>query len=124
MDLTAIHGWLAAYRRAWKTDAREDIAALFSDGVRYFTAPYREPLRGIDEVASYWVGEKESGIPWTFEPRVLARERDLYVVEVLVRYPEGESAGLGAREYRDIWLVTLAEDGRARKFVEYFMLTE
>lgn len=121
---TAIDDWLAAYRRAWKTDAPEDVAALFTEDVRYSTAPYRKPLEGVEEVSSYWLGEKESGIPWTFEPRVLAQERDLYVVEVLVRYPEGEEGGQGAVEYRDIWLVRLAEDGRAREFVEYFMLAE
>ncbi len=90
LETSAIDAWLAGYRHAWQTDDRADVDRLFAGDVRYFTAPYREPLRGVDEVAAYWLGEKESGIPWTFAPEVLAREGDLYVVRAVTTYPEAD----------------------------------
>ena len=124
IDKARIEDWLERYRHAWMTDSHDDITGLFTDDVRYFTAPYRAPLRGIDEVIAYWLGEEEAGIPWTFEPEVLAQEGDLYVVRVVARYPEGTNDAEGAEEFHDLWLVTLTADGRASEFVEYFMLTE
>ena len=124
IDTTQIDEWLAGYRHAWTTNDREDIARLFTDDIRYYTAPYRDPLGGLDEVAAYWLGEKESGIPWTFEYDVLAREGGLYVVRAVTRYPEGTSDADGPEVFRNLWLVTLADDGRASEFVEYFMIEE
>lgn len=121
IDRAPIEDWLERYRRAWSSDAAEDIAGLFTRDVRYFTAPYGEPLRGIDEVRAYWVGERESGIPWTFAHEVLAQEDDLYVVRVVVRYPAGTADAQAPEEFHDLWLVRLAGDGRAGEFVEYFM---
>ena len=124
LDTSAIDAWLAGYRHAWQTDDRADMAGLFADDVRYFTAPYHEPLRGVDEVAAYWLGEKEAGIPWTFSPEVLAREGDLYVVRAVTTYPEGGSHDDDPAQFHNLWLVTLDGDGRAREFVEYFMLVD
>ena len=56
-DATRIQDWLAAYRHAWTTDDRQEVARLFSDGARYFTAPYHEPLTGTDQVVDFWAGE-------------------------------------------------------------------
>lgn len=124
IDRSRIEDWLERYRRAWTTDSAEDIGGLFTADVRYFNAPYRPPLRGVDEVTEYWLGEQESGIPWTFEPEVLAQEGGLYVVRVLARYPKGTKDAEDKEEFHDLWLVTLAADGRASEFVEYFMLAE
>jgi ketosteroid isomerase-like protein len=123
-DTERIEAWLADYSRAWKTDSREDVDRLFTDDVRYFTAPYREPLAGREAVAAYWLGERESGIPWTFEPEVVAQQGDLFVVRAVTRYPEGTSDAEGREVFHNLWLVTLAQDGRASEFVEYFMLAE
>lgn len=124
MDTAAIDAWLAGYRRAWTSDDRGDITGLFTDDVRYFTAPYREPLIGHDAVVSYWRGEDEAVVAWGMDTQVLAREGDLYVVRAVVEYPEGTKDGEGPEEFHDLWLIRLAADGRAREFVEYFMLTE
>ena len=91
IDEPRIRDWLAAYHHAWTTDDPKEIAALFTDDVRYFTAPYREPLEGLGAVSGYWLGEKESDIPWSFEYQVLAQEGDLFVVRAVTTYPEGES---------------------------------
>ena len=48
IDETRIRDWLKAYHHAWTTDDPQEIARLFADDVRYFTAPYRAPLEGTD----------------------------------------------------------------------------
>jgi hypothetical protein len=128
IDTKPIDEWLARYRGAWTTDYAEEIAALFTPNARYFTAPYRAPLEGPEAVTAYWVTQEESGIPWTFDYEVVARQglqqADLYVVRAVTRYPEGTRGASGPEVFHNLWLVTLADDGRASEFVEYFMLAE
>jgi hypothetical protein len=121
IDETRIRDWLAAYHHAWTTDTPGDVALLFTDDVRYFTAPYREPLAGIGAVTEYWVGEGESRVPWSFEYQVLAQEGDLFVVRAVTTYPDGTRDADGAEIFHNLWLITLYGD-RASDFVEYFML--
>ena len=123
IDETRIRDWLAAYHHAWTTDDPEEVGRLFTDDVRYFTAPYREPLDGVAAVAAYWLGEQEAEIPWSFEYQVMAQEGDLFVVRAVTTYPEGTSGAEGPEKFHNLWLVTLEGD-RAREFVEYFMLVE
>ena len=124
MDTTDIDGWLDRYRAAWLSDDPGQIAALFADDVRYYTAPYSDPVVGTEAVTAWWVAQGESRLPWTFEPQVIAREGGLCVVRAVTRYPEGTDGELGSVAFHNLWLVTLAADGRAREFVEYFMLAE
>ena len=95
IDEIRIRDWLAAYRHAWSTDDPEEVAALFSEDVRYFTAPYRTPLEGVQAVTDYWLGEHEGDIPWSFEYQVLAQEGDLFVVRAVTTYPQGTSEAEG-----------------------------
>lgn len=124
IELERIDDWLRRYRRAWESDARADIEDLFAPDVLYFTAPYRPPLAGVGDVVAYWTGERESRLPWTFEHEVLAQEGDLFVVRVVVDYPSGGGRGGGHVVYHDLWLVWLGPDGRATRFVEYFMAAD
>lgn len=123
MDTTSIDRWLAGYLEAWRSDTRPEIEALFSEDCEYFAAPYR-PGMARNELVEYWLSEQESRIPWSCETEVLAREGDLHVVRALVRYPAGEDGASDPVVYHDVWLVTLDEDGRARRFVEHFMAEE
>ena len=124
VDTDAVDRWLSAYLKAWRTDAREDIAALFEPDARYFTAPYREPYCGPEAIADWWIGNGDSAVPWTFEYRVLAGEGPLYVVRGVTTYAEGVENPGAADVYDNVWLVTLAASGRASEFVEYWMLRE
>ena len=124
MDTSAIDDWLRRYRKAWETDDPGAVQDLFTGDARYFTAPYRKPLSGRDAISAYWLGEEESGIRWEFEPDVIAREGDLFVVRAVTTYPDRASDADGPETFHNLWLVTLAPDGRAREFVEYFMPVE
>ena len=120
IDETRIRDWLKAYHHAWTTDDRAEIARLFTADVRYFTAPYSEPLVGIDAVTGYWLGEQESGIPWSFEYQVLAQEGDLFVLRAVTTYPGGTRDAGEPEAFHNLWLVTMDGD-RVSDFVEYFM---
>jgi hypothetical protein len=124
IDTAPIDEWLGRYCAAWKTDDRDEIAALFTAEVRYFTTPYSEPLEGVEAVIAYWLGEEESTVSWTFDREVVAREGDLFVVRAVTRYPEGTTDADGPEVFHNLWLVTLGPDGRAREFVEYWMPVE
>jgi len=124
IDTADIDRWLERYQAAWHTDDRQEIAALFTDDVRYSSPPHRPPLEGVDAVVDSWLRLRESSIPWTFEPEVIAREGDLYVVRAVTRYPEGTLRAQGPEVYHNLWLVTLTGDGRAREFIEYYVLAE
>ena len=114
IETTQIDAWLEAYRQAWSSGDRTQIAALFTDGIRYFTAPYGAPLVGIERVTEYWLAQEESALPWTFEYEVVARQDDLFVVRAVTSYPQGTLGALGSEEFHNLWLVTLDGEGRAR----------
>ena len=120
IDEARIRDWLAAYHHAWTTDDREEVAALFTDDVRLYNAPFLEPLVGVDRVVDYWVGEGEAGIPWSFEYQVLAQEGDLFVVRAITTYPDGTRGADGPEIFHNLWLVTL-DGARASEFIEYYM---
>jgi uncharacterized protein (TIGR02246 family) len=122
MDTTAIDSWISAYEKAWRSDAPEDIAALFEPDASYLTAPFRDPYVGRDAIATWWIGQQDSAIPWTFDCDVLAIEGPLHVVKGVTTYPMGGDGRSKPEVYDNIWLVTLAASGRATEFVEYWML--
>jgi len=124
IDTTDIDRWLERYQAAWLSDEPAQIATLFTDDVRYFTAPYREPLVGVPAVTAFWLRQGESRLPWTFEYDVVAREGELHVVRAVTSYPRGTSGAPGAEVFHNLWLVTLGAGGRVREFVEYFMQVE
>jgi uncharacterized protein (TIGR02246 family) len=124
IDTSRIDGWLARYRNAWASDDPELIAGLFTDDVRYFTAPYRDAIAGREAVLAWWRAEKESEIPWSFDYEVIAREGDRFVVSGITRYPKGEDGESLAQVYRNLWLVSVDSEGRASEFIEYWMLVE
>ena len=124
IDTTDIDRCLEHYQAAWLSDDPVAIAALFTSDVRYYTAPFTEPLVGTEAVSTYWLEQGESRLPWTFDYQVVAREGDLYVVQAVTCYPKGTAGAPGAEELHNLWLVTLSGDGRVREFVEYFMLAE
>jgi hypothetical protein len=49
--------WLDRYIEAWRSYDREQIAALFSDDVKYRYHPYDEAITGRRAVVESWLGE-------------------------------------------------------------------
>lgn len=119
-----IERWLAEYRQAWSTDNEATIAALFTSDARYFTAPYRPPLVGSDEIARWWMEQGESRMRWEFTGEEIASDDSLYVVRGRTTYRDTPGPTGRPEVYHNLWLITLADDGRAREFVEYWMLEQ
>ena len=115
MDRDHLNGWIAAYERAWRTPGTETLATIFTAEATYRQGPYRKPIIGLPAIARMWEDERD-GPDEVFHmtSEVVAVEGDTAVVRVEVRY--GTPVG---QEYRDLWIMRFAEDGRCSSFEEW-----
>ena len=124
MDREQLNVWLERYERAWRTPRTDGLADLFSEDATYSTAPYETPHQGLDAIREMWEAER-SGPEEEFEMtgEVLAVEGDTGVARVHVLYGEGpDRAGREnrqRREYRDLWVVRLDDEGLCFHFEEW-----
>ncbi len=104
--------WLDGYLRAWKTNDPADVRAIFTDDAEYWFRPDDpDPVRGIEAIIAMW--SDEPTVPeYGFE--VLIENDRLGIIRGHVDYP-------GHASYSNLWEVHFADDGRAEKFVEWFM---
>jgi hypothetical protein len=54
MDRAAVERWAEEYRRAWEAADADAAAALFSEGARYYSDPFKDPHVGRTGVHEYW----------------------------------------------------------------------
>jgi uncharacterized protein (TIGR02246 family) len=118
-DRAAVDAWLAAYRRAWHTDDPAEIAALFTEDATYAPWPFSKAWVGRDSIVSRWVERGDSKAPWQFDSQVLAVEGDTAVVQGLTTYPAHDDQAEDI--YSNIWVIRLAQDGRAHSFAEWWI---
>ena len=110
-----LRGWIEAYERAWRTAGTEPLAQLFAPEATYAAGPYEPVLTGLEEIAAFWEAERDGPDEhFTLSWAPVAVDGDTGVARVAVRYdpPHGT-------EYRDLWIVRLAADGRATVFEEW-----
>jgi hypothetical protein len=120
--------WLAAYVEAWKSYDREQIAALFSEGVSYRYHPYDEPIEGREEVVKAWRAEgdhPEAGTrdePGTFDAsyEAFAVDGDAAVATGWSSYKDSPD-GPVARTYDNCFVMRFDSKGRCTEFTEWFM---
>lgn len=115
MDRKQVAGWLAAYERSWRTPGTELLATIFTSGASYLQGPYRTPVVGLPAIARMWEDERE-GADEVFQmtSEVVAVEGDTAVARVQVQYGDPVD-----QEYRDLWIMRFAEDGRCVSFEEW-----
>ncbi|MEV0004696.1 nuclear transport factor 2 family protein [Micromonospora sp. NPDC050980] len=115
MDRKQVAGWMAAYEQAWREPGTTALAGIFTPDASYRQGPYREPVVGLPAIADMWENERE-GPDEVFEMtgEVVAVDGGTAVARVQVRY--GDPAD---QEYRDLWIMRFAEDGRCRMFEEW-----
>ncbi|KQZ04987.1 hypothetical protein ASD19_03000 [Microbacterium sp. Root53] len=105
--------WLDSYLRAWKSKDESDVRAIFTDDAEYWFRPNdAEPVRGIDAIVEMWAGDEPVEPEYAFE--VLIEDERLGIIKGHVDYP-------GHQHYTNLWEVYFAPDGRAQRFVEWFM---
>ena|ERR1044072_4499706 len=109
----AVEAWVEGYERAWRAPGTGALAELFSGDAAYRMSPYQEPARGLEEIARLWESEREGpGEEFSLDHEVVAVDGGTAVVRVEVVYGNG-------LEYRDLWILRFADDGRCREFEEW-----
>jgi hypothetical protein len=107
-----IEDWMERYVRAWRTAGTEPLGKLFTEDATYRMSPYEEPLVGLPAIADMWEAEREGPDEvFSMTSEIVAVDGETAVVRVEVAYSD--------REYRDLWLIRFAEDGRAKAFEEW-----
>jgi hypothetical protein len=107
--------WLRAYEAAWRSPGTDALAGLFTDDAGYRMSPYEERHAGLDAIAELWEREREGpDEEFDMTSEIVAVEGDTGVVRVHVRYHRAPP-----QEYRDLWIVRFAPDGRCAEFEEW-----
>ena len=107
-----IEDWIARYERAWRTAGTEPLRELFTEDATYRMSPYEEAHVGLTAIAEMWEAEREGADEeFSMTSEVVAVEGETAVVRLEVHYRD--------REYRDLWVIQFADDGRAKAFEEW-----
>jgi len=105
-------GWVAGYERAWRDGDLDALARLFTEDARYRRSPYAEALVGLAGIGAVW--REDQGDVFTVRAEPVAVEGRAAVVRLEVRYGDPVR-----QEYRDLWLLRFAADGRVEDFEEW-----
>ena len=110
-----VTAWVQGYERAWRKAGTDSLQELFTAEATYRMSPYEDPAIGLGLIAELWERERQ-GPDEEFEMQyeVVAVEADTAVVRVAVQY-----GGPDRLQYRDLWIVRFATDGRCREFEEW-----
>jgi len=107
--------WLDGYERAWRTAGTAALEQLFDPEATYQPSPYEEPLRGLGAIAEMWEAEREGpDEAFTMDARLVAVDGDTAVARIEVAY-----SGPPRLDYRDLWIMRFADDGRCIAFEEW-----
>lgn len=110
-----VDAWVGGYERAWRSAGTGSLRELFTEDATYRMSPYEEPATGIAAIAELWEREREGpDEPFEMRHEAVAVEGDTAVVRVEVQY-----GGPERLQYRDLWIVRFAPDGRCREFEEW-----
>lgn len=110
-----VSAWVARYEQMWRSAGTERLRDLFTEDASYRMSPYEEPAVGLAAIAELWERERQGpGEEFEMTHEVLAVDGDTAVVRVEVQY-----GGPDRLQYRDLWVLRFAPDGRCREFEEW-----
>jgi SnoaL-like domain len=112
MDRDEVMRWVAGYERAWRGGDTDAVAELFAEGARYRRSPYEEAEVGHAAIRGLWL--EDEGETFTVRAEPVAVEGRDAVVRLEVRYGDPTH-----QEYRDLWVLRFAADGRVEDFEEW-----
>ncbi len=114
-DRATVSRWLAGYETAWRAAGTGGLAGLFTGDATYLQSPYEPPVTGLDAIRRMWEDERDGpDEAFTLATEILAVDGLTAVVRAEVHYGDPPH-----QEYRDLWIIRLAEDGRCRWFEEW-----
>ena len=115
MNRGQVRDWVTAYERAWRAPGTGALAEIFTADARYQQGPYDEPVTGLAAIGGMWEAEREGpGEVFRMTSEVVAADGDTAVVRVEVGYGDPVR-----QEYRDLWILRFAADGRCASFEEW-----
>ena len=115
MDRAQVSRWVDAYEQVWRTVGTDRLAEVFTLDVSYRPSPWKEPIRGLEELARFWDRAREGADErFTMARDVVAVDDKTAVVRLAVDYLE-EAPG----QWRDLWVIEFDDDGRCRSFEEW-----
>jgi hypothetical protein len=115
IDRALVSRWLAEYEAAWRAPGTGSLAGLFTTDAVYSQSPYEQPVTGLDAIIRMWEAEREGPDEvFTMAADIIAVDGSTAVVRAEVRY--GDPV---AQEYRDLWVIRFAGDGRCAWFEEW-----
>lgn len=107
--------WIDAYENAWRTAGTGALTGLFTEDASYRPGPFELMAVGLEAIAEFWEAERDGPDEvFTLSSDLIAEQGNTCVARVEVVY-----AGSRQRTYRDLWVITLASDGRCRAFEEW-----
>jgi ketosteroid isomerase-like protein len=104
--------WVREYERAWRADDAGAVRELFTADAAYRASPYEQPEVGHDAIEAFWLDD--AGKAFSMDARVVAVDGDVALVRVDVLYRTPTE-----QEYRDLWILRFAPDGRVADFEEW-----
>lgn len=106
--------WVAGYVAAWQSNDPAEIGALFTDDARYLTSPDSEPRVGRDAIVAGWLQDLDEPGSWSFDWHIVHEDDGFVAVQGRTDYP-------AERDYLNLWIIRLADDGRATEYTEWYM---
>jgi SnoaL-like domain len=127
VDHPTAQSWLDRYVAAWKSYDADDIAALFSEDVRYRFYSYAEWIVGRGAVVASWLAEDTDtqgstrDEPDTYDAAYapVAVDGDVVVATGTTTYTE-TPGGPVTRIFDNCFVMRFDDDGRCREFTEYY----
>jgi len=122
MDRSNVQAWLDRYVAAWRSNDRDEIAALFTDDATYRYRPYGgddSAALGRDAIIASWLEADDPPGSWEASYAPYAVEGDRAVATGATRYLASDKGP--ARTYHNVYLLRFAPDGRCAEFTEYYM---
>ena len=115
IDRAVLRRWLAGYEAAWRAPGTESLSALFTGDAVYLQSPYEQPVAGLAAIGRMWEQAREGPDEvFTLSTDVIAVDGATAVVRAEVCYGDPPR-----QEYRDLWVIRFAGDGRAAWFEEW-----
>jgi len=110
-----VRDWVAAYERAWRAPGTGTLAGIFTPDASYRQGPYDEPVIGLPAIAVMWEAERDGPDEvFAMTSDVIAADGDTAVVRAEVSYGDPVR-----QQYRDLWILRFAGDGRCAGFEEW-----
>jgi SnoaL-like protein len=110
-----VAAWLTGYERAWCTAGTAPLGELFTEGATYRMSPYEDAATGLAEIGALWERERQGpDEEFAMTHEIVAADGDTAVVKLEVQY-----GGPERLQYRDLWILRFAGDGRCREFEEW-----